>query len=72
MKILLLVLACTVFSQSCLNQSGAEVDWWLIFKLPADSTIPYTGFEYYYCDSVNDCSSMSFMSDELGDYTSPL
>ncbi|CAK62557.1 unnamed protein product (macronuclear) [Paramecium tetraurelia] len=72
MKIILLVLVLQVFSQSCLSSTGTQVDWWLIFKLPADSAIPYSGFEYYYCDSQNDCSGMNLMSDDLRDRTSPL
>ncbi|CAD8069569.1 unnamed protein product [Paramecium sonneborni] len=72
MKMILFVLIVQVFSQSCLSSSGTQVDWWLIFKLPADTSIPYSGFEYYYCDSQNDCTSMNFMNDDLRDYTSPL
>lgn len=55
-----------------MNDKGAAVDWWVILKLPHDTTIPYEGYEYYYCDSSNDCASMTFMSDILGDTTTPL
>ncbi|CAD8048526.1 unnamed protein product [Paramecium sonneborni] len=59
-------------ASNCLNSYGQVVDYWLIFKLPKDSTNQYTGMEYHYCDSTTQCVELKYQSDKLNDVTSPL
>ncbi|CAD8161223.1 unnamed protein product [Paramecium octaurelia] len=70
--IVLAIFTITTHSQSCLNTSGKEVDWWFILKMPLNSTQKWTGLEYFYCDSVNNCKEFNLQDDELSSSTSPL
>ncbi|KAM3139026.1 hypothetical protein pb186bvf_008837 [Paramecium bursaria] len=69
---ILLSLIALASCQNCLNQYGSPVDYWVIFKLPKDSSVLLDGWAYYYCDSTTKCVSIAYMPDKIGDSTSPL
>lgn len=77
MNVFRVCLWLTVFSlsvhliagQSCISESGNEVDWWIIIKVPKDSSSSVErlsrGRAFLYLDSVTAASSSSFAVSSL-------